>query len=297
LKTAAVLHSARLPFLLLTPVCVFLGASLVMASGIQINHLHFMLILLGSVLAHVSVNMLNEYHDFSSGLDLKTEKTPFSGGSGSIPANPEIAPMVMQIGYISLAVTLAIGLYFVYAMGLALLPVGIAGALLIITYTNQLNRMPLLCLVAPGLGFGLFMVMGTQFVLSGSYNLAYLTVAAVPFFLVNNLLLLNQYPDIAADASVGRNHLPIAYGITVSNFVYVVFVIAAALFIVVPVRAELLPQASLLALIPLLPTITVYRGMQQYRERIGDKPVYLALNVAASLLTPLILALTIAFAG
>jgi 1,4-dihydroxy-2-naphthoate octaprenyltransferase len=253
--------------------------------------------LLGSVLAHVSVNMLNEYHDFSSGLDLKTEKTPFSGGSGSIPANPEIAPMVMQIGYISLAVTLAIGLYFVYAMGLALLPVGIAGALLIITYTNQLNRMPLLCLVAPGLGFGLFMVMGTQFVLSGSYNLAYLTVAAVPFFLVNNLLLLNQYPDIAADASVGRNHLPIAYGITVSNFVYVVFVIAAALFIVVPVRAELLPQASLLALIPLLPTITVYRGMQQYRERIGDKPVYLALNVATSLLTPLILALTIAFAG
>lgn len=296
MNITSTIQSARPPFLLLTPVCIFLGASLVINSGTQINLLHLALIMLGGVLAHISVNMLNEYHDFRSGLDLKTEKTPFSGGSGSIPANPDIAVTVKRGGYLSLAMTTAIGLYFVYLMGMALLPVGIAGALLILTYTNLLNRIPLLCLVAPGLGFGLFMVMGTQFVLSGSYHPADLAVAAVPFFLVNNLLLLNQYPDITADASVGRRHLPIAYGISVSNAVYAVFLIAAALFIVVPVISGILPQASLLALIPLLPAIISFRGMQRYREKIGQKPVYLALNVAVSLLTPLTLAFTIMLA-
>ncbi len=42
-----------------------------------------MLALLGAFLAHISVNTLNEYFDFKSGLDLETIKTPFSGGSGA----------------------------------------------------------------------------------------------------------------------------------------------------------------------------------------------------------------------
>jgi len=44
-----------------------------------------MLALLGAFLAHVSVNTLNEYYDFKSGLDLETIRTPFSGGSGALP--------------------------------------------------------------------------------------------------------------------------------------------------------------------------------------------------------------------
>jgi 1,4-dihydroxy-2-naphthoate octaprenyltransferase len=35
----------------------------------------FIIILIGALSAHISVNMLNEYYDFKSGLDLKINKT------------------------------------------------------------------------------------------------------------------------------------------------------------------------------------------------------------------------------
>ncbi len=44
-----------------------------------------LLALLGLLLAHVSVNVLNDYFDYRSGVDLKTQRTPFSGGSGILP--------------------------------------------------------------------------------------------------------------------------------------------------------------------------------------------------------------------
>ncbi|MFW2438612.1 MAG: prenyltransferase, partial [Arenicellales bacterium] len=83
MKITAVIQSMRVPFLVLTPVCVFLGASTVVLN--ETNTGLLMLVLLGALLAHISVNALNEYSDFRSGLDLTTTRTQFSGGSGALP--------------------------------------------------------------------------------------------------------------------------------------------------------------------------------------------------------------------
>lgn len=64
-------------FLILTPACVFLGIATAFWSGATLNALYIVLILAGALMAHISVNALNEYHDFKSGLDLVTEATPF----------------------------------------------------------------------------------------------------------------------------------------------------------------------------------------------------------------------------
>ena len=72
----------RPPFLVLTPVSILLGVA---ASRVELSSLvlvDLVLIAIGGLLAHISVNMLNEYHDYRSGLDNKTRRTPFSGGSG-----------------------------------------------------------------------------------------------------------------------------------------------------------------------------------------------------------------------
>ena len=144
----------RGPFLVLTPVCVFLGANTVVANQVRVDlHLLF-LALLGAVLAHISVNTFNEYLDFKSGLDLKTTRTRFSGGSGALPRNPGRAGAVFSAGVISLLATLLIGLFFVWKYGWGILPIGIAGLVLIVTYTGWINKHPFLCLVAPGTGFG-----------------------------------------------------------------------------------------------------------------------------------------------
>jgi len=72
----------RPSFLVLSPVCVFLGLSTSLENGSPIKVYRLLIILLGAISAHTSVNTLNEYYDFKSGLDLKTKRTAFSGGSG-----------------------------------------------------------------------------------------------------------------------------------------------------------------------------------------------------------------------
>jgi len=295
MQISTIIQSMRPPFLILTPICVFLGLSTALAVGATIDYTIFSLILIGAIAAHISVNTLNEYFDFTSGLDLKTDKTPFSGGSGALPAHPEMARAVLAVGLISLLVTAVVGIYLMSQQSAQILPIGVVGLFLIYTYTNWINRLPLLCLVAPGLGFGLLMVVGTHIVLTREYSLLPWLAALVPFFLVNNLLLLNQYPDIEADRSVGRNHLPIAYGTASSTIAYGLFMLGAYLMIAISVVMGYFPLLSLIALIPMALAIFSLMGARKYSAEIGKFPQYLGTNVAATLTTPLLLGISLLY--
>ena len=283
----------RLPFLLLTPVCVFLGMSTVVANQADVSLPVLMLALLGAFLAHISVNTLNEYFDFKSGLDLETIKTPFSGGSGALPQNPEMLGTVLAVGVLSSVALLMIGSFFVWQFGIGIVPIGITGLVIIATYTGWINKHPFICLLAPGLGFGFLMVAGTQFVLQGQYTPLSWLVAMVPFFLVNNLLLLNQYPDIKADTNAGRYHFPIAYGVKRSNMIYGFFSLATVAIIIGYILAGYLPMLSLIALLPMPLAFFSLYGAVKYGEKIGNFPQYLGANVAVTILTTLLLGISL----
>lgn len=293
LKT--ILRTTRPAFLVLAPVCVLLGLACALTAQSTVSVSLLVVILLGALLAHVSVNTLNEYHDFTSGLDLKTRKTAFSGGSGALPGHPHVARAVLFVGLLSLALTAGIGLYLLSQRTLQLLPLGLTGLVLIATYTPWSNRWPLLCLVAPGLGFGVLMVVGTQVVLTGTHEPLSWLVSLVPFFLINNLLLLNQYPDIEADASVGRRHFPIAFGVRASNIVYAVFALAAYAVVLYLAVDGYISRLGLIALIPLVFSLFALTGAVKYMSRIGEHAQYLAANVAAAILTPMLLALAMLY--
>ncbi|MBQ0725002.1 MAG: prenyltransferase [Cycloclasticus sp.] len=291
LKT--VLQTFRPSFLVLTPVCVFLGLSTVLTMQAPINQVMVLLIFIGALFAHISVNTLNEYFDFKSGLDLTTNKTPFSGGSGALPNAPDAARLVLKMGLLSLLITVIVGVYLIMERGLQILPIGLIGMVLIITYTQWINRSPWLCLIAPGLGFGVLMVVGTQLVLTGSYSPLAWLVSLVPFFLVNNLLLLNQYPDIHADARVGRKTFPIVFGVKKSNLVYAGFMLAAYALILFSVLKGYIPTLGLIALAPMVLSLFALYGAVKYAAKIAEAPKYMAANVAATLLTPLLLGVSI----
>jgi 1,4-dihydroxy-2-naphthoate octaprenyltransferase len=115
----------------------------------------------------------------------------------------------------------------------------------------------------------------------------------VPFFLVNNLLLLNQYPDIKADANAGRNHFPIAYGVNRSNMVYGFFSLATAAIIIGYVLTGHLPMLSLIALLPMPLAFFSLYGAIKHGETIGKFPQYLGANVAVTILTTLLLGISL----
>lgn len=293
MQAAVVFRTLRPSFLVLTPVCVFLGLSTSLAAQSSIDYFMLALVLVGALAAHASVNTLNEYHDFKSGLDLKTDRTPFSGGSGALPDNPEMAGLVLTVGLLSLLVTVVIGLTLVVQRGMQIVPIGLVGVLLVITYTQWLNRSPLLCLIAPGLGFGVLMVVGTHVVLTGEYSGLVWIVSLVPFFLINNLLLLNQYPDIEADASIGRKTLPVAFGAAASNVVYALFMVASSATILLLLVTGYLPNFGIIALLPIGFSLFALTGVMKYAANIGRHPRYLGANVVAAILTPLLLGIAL----
>ena len=289
--SAVIFGPMRLPFLILTPACVMLGAATAAWSGAEIDLYYLALAFVGAVASHISVNALNEYHDFTSGLDFNTQPTPFSGGSGTLPRNPDKAHVALITGLISLVVIVIVGMYFLYVRGLWLLPVGLLGIVTIVAYTKWITKNPFFCLIAPGLGFGPLMVMGTDFVLTGSYSWTSFVASLVPFFLVSNLLLLNQFPDVEADKGVGRQHFPIAIGREASVRLYVVFLAGAYLAIIFGYISGSLPLTGFLALGSIIIAVPTVRGVARFAEDMDRLIPYMGRNVVIIILTPVLLAI------
>jgi 1,4-dihydroxy-2-naphthoate octaprenyltransferase len=278
--TGAVLRSARPNFLTLTLVCVLIGIGVAVQVHTPLSTIDCTLVLLGALLAHVSVNLLNEYADFRSGLDLMTVRTPFSGGSGSLPAHPEAAAATRVWGLACLAMAAAIGLHFALVRGLALIPLGLVGLALVLAYTPLVTRQPLLCLLAPGLGFGPLMVAGSAFALGAGYSWTAVVASLPPLFLVSELLLANQFPDVEADRRSGRRHLPIVLGRQRSARLYAAMVLAAFAAIAIAVAAGALPRLGLLGLVPLPLGLYLAHAVHDKAERLPELVPLLGLNVA-----------------
>ncbi|MBC8426295.1 prenyltransferase [bacterium] len=287
-----ILGPMRVPFLLLAVVCVLLGVATAHHAGVELQALHLALAMLGGLAAHVAVNALNEYDDFRSGLDERTTRTPFSGGSGALPANPDKAKYGLVIGLIGVAVTFAIGVFFVVKCGWGIVPLGLVGLLVVFAYTRWMTRSVVLCLVAPGLGFAL-MTLGTHYVLAGAYTPVVLWSTLVPLFLVSNLLLLNQLPDIEADASVGRRHLMIVHGRRAGLVVYGLGLVATYIGVLAGWLVGDLPVLSLITLGTIIIAGPTWLGASRHAEDIPALIPFLGRNVMLTLVTPLLLALSL----
>jgi 1,4-dihydroxy-2-naphthoate octaprenyltransferase len=285
-----ILGPTRMPFLILTPACVAVGVGTAFQQTGRINWLHLILVLIGALASHVCVNTFNEYFDYHSGLDAKTRRTPFSGGSGTLPGHPELAPHTLFVAIGSLIVTAIVGVYFLWLHGWLLLPIGVAGLVLVVTYTIWWTYHPVLCLLAPGLGFGTLMVLGTHFAMTGTYNWTAAIASCVPAFLVSDLLLLNQFPDVEADRSIGRRHFPITIGRRASATLYGLLLLTAYATVLAAVIFDLLPPFSLLALLTAIPAWKAYRGAYRYAENIAALIPAMGLNVKINLATPVLLA-------
>jgi len=296
---------ARVPFLLLTPACMAMAVSWcwwqARLQGGAFDGVSALLAVLGALAAHLGVNALNEHHDFRSGLDARAQRTPFSGGSGVLPARPDLAPVALVMGVGALGLTALIGLYFLWRqpdLWWRLAPLGAMGLVLVVTYTPWVTRQPWLCLVAPGLGFGPLMGLGTMAVLlPGPWQAADLAWTWLPFCLVNNLLLLNQFPDVAADRAVGRRTLPMVLGRPAATRVLGLQYVAAYAGLLAGVLWQLWPAASLLGLLTAPMAARAWWVAREQADRVEGLLPAMGLNVGVSLLTPVLAAVGLFLAG
>ncbi len=284
----------RPQFLFLSVVLAFLGACIAWYDGYF--HLGYALLaFFGLLLCHISVNVLNDYFDYRSGIDLEVRRTPFSGGSGILPAALLKPRQVLWFGLVSLLLAVPIGVYFVLARGWLLLPLIVVGAVFALLYTPVLTRLgsPEF---APGVGMGTLPVLGAYFVQTTAYTLP-AVIAAIPSgILVHNLLLLNEFPDAEADRKGGRKTLPILIGKAKAWIVYSALTLAVYLWIIGWVVAGQMPAFSLIALLTLPLAIKAIVGARKHDEMSQLVPA-MANNVLVILLTQFLLGIGYILAG
>ncbi|MFQ5349714.1 MAG: prenyltransferase [Thermoanaerobaculia bacterium] len=284
---------ARAPFLLLPVTLVAVGAAAASCDG-SFSWSRTVLALVGLLGLHVAVNAFNEASDLRSGIDLETSRTPFSGGSGTLPTGALSPAAAVAMAIIGASIGLAAGVWFMLWVGPQLLPILVLGAVATLAYTEFLARHYVGELFA-GLGLGALPVLGTALVQTGSLGPTAVWAALPAFLMTFNLLLLNEFPDEVADRAGGRRNLLLLLGRRGAALLYAVLALAVPAVIVAGVLSGAL---SAVALAALLPSLLLRAPLRWALSRpAAEVPVpALGANVGWNLLTNALLAATLALA-
>lgn len=282
------LRSARPSFLLLTPSMLALAVALVWQEQQHLQATMLLVVLLVALAAAAASNLLNEFFD-AHDVDQWTQPTPFSGGSKALVEQPAQRERIKWLGLLLVSISVWGGLYLVAQTGWPLLLLGLLGVALVIGYSPVINRLPLLCLLAPGLGYGLVMFVGASWALRGAVGGDAWLLLPVPLLQVSALLLLNQFPDVQADRQAGRRHALTIWGTDRSWRVFAGLHLLAMGWLAAMLLAGLLPAGAGWGLL-LMPLVVVVLWLSR---RMAQGVVVLpamGANVALVLLTPLFMA-------
>ena len=236
----------RFHFIPLTVILVSLGTAIA-AYGGCFHFVHFLLALIGSILVHITVNVINDYHDYVDGIDLNTQRTPFSGGSGVLTGNLLKPKQAFWLATISLLVAMGIGAYFVFIKGWLLFPLLLVAGFSAYFYNVYLSKWHIGEIFA-GLNFGPLLVLGSYYIQTGRYSWEALVASLAPGILTSNLLFLNEFPDWEADQKGGRRHLVISLGKKDASYLFIAFLIASYLCIIVGVLSKIMPVVTIIGL-------------------------------------------------
>jgi 1,4-dihydroxy-2-naphthoate octaprenyltransferase len=294
----------RANFLILAVFLVIIGIAFSLKypteNNSSFNVIHAILIVIGVVLSHISVNLFNEYSDFKTRIDYYTSRTPFSGGSGMMTSGKTRPEHVRLVGITTITIAALIGIYFSFVSHWIIFIISLIGGFSVIFYTNFLAKNVLGELFA-GLSLGTLVVLGTYISMTAAPGTPLkqllptevIWISIPPGILTSLLLFINQFPDIEADKQGGRKHMVIRFGIKRSSYIYAFgMFITFAIIVLMPIVGISSPwiYISLLPLpLAIKASLTAIRHGNDFTKMVSA----LANNVMTVLGTDLLLAIAV----
>jgi len=283
----------RVKFLLASVIAVCLGLAINWWQNQTIDIVYASLTFVGVIALHASVDLLNDYWDFKRGIDTKTKKTKFSGGTGVLPEGLLQPNEVYRAGLIFLIIGSSVGGYFVFEKGITIAIILAFAIISIYFYSTRI--------VNSGLGEifvaikGCMIVLGTFFVQTSHITLEPVLGGIVVGVLSSLVLFVNSFPDFDADKAGGRKTLVIMLGKKKASNAVWVFPIIAYGIIISGIVLHILPVLSLVTLftIPLL--IKSGLRLKQNFDDIDKIVPTMGLFVSYSRITGLLLVLSFLF--
>ena len=223
--------ASRPKFLVASAAPVLVGSALGFATAGTFSSLLFILALLAIMALHAGANMANDYFDHISGNDwVNQNPTPFSGGSRYIQQGILSPKAILLAALFALAAGSAIGTVIVLlTRSVFILILGLIGLLGGFFYTAPPIRLGYRSVGEPviALLFGLLPVYGSYYLQTETLDIIPLLPAVIVGILIFLVILINEFPDVAADAAVNKRTLVVRFGIPVSVWIYRIALIAS----------------------------------------------------------------------
>jgi 1,4-dihydroxy-2-naphthoate polyprenyltransferase len=290
--------ATRPAFLTATLAACLLGFASASFNGPGIKPFNLLLTVLIAVVLHAAFNVLNDYYDAISGTDANNVDRiyPFTGGSRFIQNKILTLKQTAVLGYGLLATAILGGLWLVLNTGLGLLMIGIFGVFLGWAYSA-----PPLKLNSHGWGelavfFGfLGVTIGADFVQRQAFHYSPIWVGVPYALLVTNLLYINQFPDLKADAAVGKRHWVARLSTTRAVLVYPALILIAGIWQLSMALLGRLPFISVIALLPMLLSLRAAGLLRRYAQQPTQLRSAIQLTIVAMLSHAMLLSASLFF--
>lgn len=290
--------ATRPAFLSVTFVGCLLGLAAAAHGGVQVTPLLATATLLFALVAHAGANVLNDYYDALNGTDAaNTDRLfPFTGGSRFIQNGVMSRRQVGRFGFALMAVVVPAGLWLTSVSAPGLMVIGLAGLLIGWAYSA-----PPLHLVSRGLGefaitaAWLLVVVGSDYVQRRDFDFAPVAAGLGFALLVANILYINQFPDVRADAAAGKRTRVVRLGLASARRGYAVIAVLAYGWVAAMTASGRLPALALVSLLPALASFKAARELWQHAARPQALAAAIKLTILATSLHGLFLAAVLAF--
>jgi len=230
-KFAILFFASRPKFFLASAAPVLVGSALGYAVAGTFQPMLFILAMPAIMALHAGANIANDYFDHTSGNDWANRNpTPFSGGRRYIQEGILSPKATLIAALAALAVGSAIGIVIVLlTRSIFILILGLIGLLGGYFYTASPVRLGYRCIgeFVIALLFGLLPVYGSYYLQTGTVDIIPLLPACIVGILIFLVILVNEFPDVAADAAVNKRTLVVRFGVPVCIWIYRIALIAS----------------------------------------------------------------------
>jgi 1,4-dihydroxy-2-naphthoate octaprenyltransferase len=216
--------ASRPKFLVASAAPVLVGSALGFATTGTFSLYLFILALLAIMALHAGSNLANDYFDHTSRNDwVNQNPTPFSGGSRFIQQGILSPKTILLLALLALTAGAAIGAIIVLlTRSVFILILGLIGLLGGFFYTAPPLRLGYRSVGEPAIAllFGLLPVYGSYYLQTETIDIIPLLPAVIVGILIFLVILVNEFPDVAADAAVNKRTLVVRFGIPASVWIY-----------------------------------------------------------------------------
>ena len=275
--------ATRPAFLSVTFVGVLVGLGSAACAGITIDPAAATVTMFFALVAHAGANVINDYYDGKSGCDeANSERVfPFTGGSRFIQNGVLTLHATGSFGYALLAAVVPAGLWLTAHSAGGLILIGLIGLAVGWAYSAPPLRLQSRGLGELGITAGwLLVVIGTDFVQRRHFVFAPVAAGVGFALLVANVLYINQFPDVKADAAAGKRTVVVRLGVFTARWGYAVIALLCYGWVATMIALGLLPR---LAIVSLLAAAASLAAMTILNRHAGN-PSQLAGAIKATIL-------------